>query len=205
MLSEKDLEFIRYLKPVTFDGTLSDGFDKIELNNQRQNIKKGSPRSGEQVRSDTAKGLGFEHLLFNECYPIFSVAAPPVDNPDVELDYEDRQKDFWYGKQSVQVKTITKLHGTYVYITDSMVRSIMKSVDLNDFFIFGLAQIEGSRDEGDTVFTYEPAFVISSWALKYLIQASLSKPEGPTIDLCDMYKRPDHYQSLHFKLCEAEA
>jgi hypothetical protein len=197
LLKEKDVQILRNMLPETLDGTLVPDFDQVLKNNQKENIKKGSPRTPLQVLSDTAKGIGFEFYM--SLSGLFTQAAPIVEDPR-KLNYSDRQKDFWYDGKSVQVKTISRLYGSYAYVSEAMAQSIWKSLDLNDFYLFGVSEIVGERDSGATTFTHEPAFVISSDVLKRILQ-----PGKTHIDVTDMHKRPDHYISLNQKLCLMEA
>lgn len=191
MLLQYDLDIIRNLDPARFDGSDLPGFETVLKNNINEEVRRKRTRTPLQIRSDTAKGLGFEKFLRDT--EIFTDAAPIVENPREQLKYKDRQKDFWYGKQAVQVKTITKVLGTSAYLNSSMHDSIMKSIKLNDFFIFGIAQIHGSRDEGCTVFTYAPGFAISSETLELSIRI---QDESSYINLDGLARRPDHFQLL---------
>lgn len=197
LLKEADVRKLRGLQPETLDGSLIPNFTTILSNNNRENERKGSPRTSLQVLSDSAKGLGFEFYL--SLTGLFETAAPVVEDART-LDYALRQKDFWYGDKAVQIKSLTRMYGSYAYLTEHMVSSVLKSVDLNDFFIFGISQIQGERNDGSTMFTHEPGFAISSETLKGLLHSGRDY-----IDVTDMHKRPDHYISLNRQLCLAEA
>jgi hypothetical protein len=198
MLLQNDLETLMGLSPETLDGSLSEGFNQIVANNcQEEQRKRRDRRTPNQIISDTAKGIGFEHYV-NQT-GMFEVVSPIVENPRENLKYSERQKDFRYNGKAVQVKTISKVLGLDAYLGNRMRLSIEKCIPLNDFFLFGLAKIQGSRDDGSTTYTYSPGFVISSECLSL----SIREHDGMTyVGLDGLWRRPDHFQALDSQLIE---
>jgi hypothetical protein len=199
VLTLEDLDRLRRMDPVDLDGSTVPDFDLYLHNNLREESRKGK-RTELQVRSDTAKGIGFEHVLLEHLDPpIFQQAAPAMENAR-DLRYSLRMKDFLYRERPVQVKTITRLHGSYAYLGESMLASIMKCFQFNDFFVFGISEPLGDRNEGSSLFRHRPAFAISTSTLRLSIRTQ----DGSYINLDGLSRRPDHFQPICRELLDED-
>jgi hypothetical protein len=198
MLHPADLEVLIDLPPIVFDGWTVPDIEKIYNNNLKQELKKGGKRTPLQIKSDTAKGIGFEQLMIET--GLFVASAPVVDNADKDLKYSERQTDLFYGSDIVQAKTVSRLYGDQFYLKDSQYRSVRASLRFNNFFLFGSAEIEGNRDEGTTLFTYAPIFCIDT-SLLDLITRTPSSSGAYSLDRL-LSKFPQKFQPIKSTLRE---
>lgn len=197
MLQHLDLELLRAMEPITYDGSQSRGFEQVLKNSLKRETKRTMP----QMISDHAKGLGFEEILVST--DIFDEYVPPIVEDADELG-DERFRDLFYNGAAVQVKCVSKLYGNLFYLTPAMFKSILKSAPLNDFFIFGTAEPMGDRDQGNTVFSYLPAFVMSSALIVKLASKGWGSGENGedikiSLDRIDK-KFPDEYQPIRSHL-----
>lgn len=190
MLELIDLEKLRSLEPITFDGSQSRGYEMVMANSK----KRETERTDLQVKSDHAKGLGFEEVLITT--GVFDDHMPDIVE-DADTLGDDRFKDFFYKGAPVQIKCVSKLYGNTVYLSQAMWKSCLKATKHNDFFVFGAGEPLGERDQGNTLFSYRPAFVMSSMLVSKVLQWSFSAGEGNkfSLDRLDT-KFPDDYQPI---------
>lgn len=189
MLVEEDAEYILNLEPSVFNGSDSEKFDWIVANNTEEERRKNGERDEATIRQHAAQGIGFETYLL-KCTPFFSPAAPIVKDARKEINFNDRMRDlrYWKDSQYVQLKTVSKLFGNSVYISEATWKSINKCVSLNSFFIFGIAKHVQS-----TYFEYSPSFAISS---EIILRAMCEKESSHYINLDRMSKYPKYFQPL---------